>query len=154
MLKIFKKKKQQGIRFYGWGSKSLWTKIGFHKTIHLKTLKQYNDFFGRRWLLKFLWDIRLFGPFFNSPIWISLQLTKPEDFDQAEIDRSQSVNLNLIAKEVKSHLSKAVKRSFKDDTYILRGMELTQEDYYYILEDQNGKRCYETCVGGLNYIGD
>lgn len=34
----------------------------------------------------------------------------------------------------------------------LVGLELTHEDCYYILEKEDGKRIFATCVGGLEYL--
>lgn len=36
--------------------------------------------------------------------------------------------------------------------HTLIGMSETFEDYYYILEDESGKKTYESCVGKLEFI--
>ena len=146
------KKKSKNIKTYGWGSNSIWSKIGFHKTIHFKTLKQYNDFLEHGRLLLILYKLRLFGPFYSSPISISLKLTKLEDFNQAEIERTHDRNLDSICKEVKANLGRSVRRLFDDKTYLLEGLELTHEDYYYILKEKDGHKAYQTCCAGIKFI--
>lgn len=37
----------------------------------------------------------------------------------------------------------------EDSEGILEGIEITEEDYYYIMSDENGLKHYETCVGKL-----
>ena len=132
--------------------KQFWKAIHFLKTIHFKTLKEYLDFEESRWLLV-LFNLGLFYPGFFSPVGLSVELTKPEDFDDKQIARSQCHNLPLIGKEVKENLGKKVKFQFhEDEDYTLLGLEVTHEDYYYILESSTGKKCYETCVGKIDII--
>lgn len=132
--------------------KQFWKAIHFHKTIHFKTLKEYLDFEESRWPLV-LFSLGLFYPGFFSPIGLSVELTKPEDFDEEQIVRSQSRNLSLLSKEVKNNLDKKVSFEFhKGKVYWLRGLEVTHEDYYYILEDETGRKRYETCVGGITFV--
>lgn len=129
-----------------------WKAIHFHKTIHFKTLKECLDF-EQGWWPVILFDLGLFYPGFFSPIGLSVELLTPEDFDEEQIARSQSKNLSLISQEVKDNLNKKVKLQFHEDKlYYLRGLEVTHEDYYYILEDEAGKRRYETCVDGITFV--
>lgn len=146
--------KKPGIRIYVHRTlKEFWHLVHFHKTIHFKTLKEYLDFEGSRWL-SVLFSLGLFYPGFFSPIGLSVELTKPEDFDEEQIARSQSKNLSLLSQEVKDNLGKKVSFEFhKDKLYWLRGLEVTHEDYYYILESSTGKKCYETCVSNIEFIG-
>lgn len=133
--------------------RKFWKAIHFHKTIHFRTLKGYLDFEQGRWPV-ILFNLGLFCPELFSPISLSVELTKPEDFDQTEIERSHSKNLDLICQEVKPNLGRMVRRKFgkPSKVYILEGLELTQEDYYFILKDENGDRCYETCCSGLDFV--
>ena len=133
--------------------RQFWEAIHFHKTIHFKTLKRYLDF-EQGWWPAILFNLGLFSPGFFSPISLSVELTKPEDFDQTEIERSHSKNLDLICQEVKPNLGRMVRRRFGKPSkiYILEGLELTQEDYYFILKDENGDRCYVTCCTGLDFV--
>lgn len=39
-----------------------------------------------------------------------------------------------------------------NEIYTLIGMSETFEDYYYILQDDEGKKHFHTCVGGIKYI--
>lgn len=129
-----------------------WHFIHFHKTIHFKSLKEYFDF-KESWKLKALWNLSLFYPGFFSPVGLSVELTTPEDFDDEQIARSQCHNLPLLSKEVKENLGKKVKFQFHEDKdYTLLGLEVTHEDYYYILDSSTGKKCYETCVSKINII--
>lgn len=145
--------KKPGIRIYIHRNlRQFWKAIHFHKTIHFKTLKGYLDF-EQGWWPVILFDLGLFYPGFFSPIGFSVELTKPEDFDEEQIARSQSKNLSLISQEVKDNLNKKVKLQFHEDKlYYLRGLEVTHEDYYYILEDEAGKKRYETCVSKLEFV--
>ena len=132
--------------------RQFWEAIHFHKTIHFKTLKEYLDFEESRkpWVL---FRLGLFYPGFFSPIGLSVELLNPEDFDEEQIARSQSKNLTLLSQEVKDNLNRKVKFQFHEDKlYYLRGLEITHEDYYYILEDEAGKKRYETCVSRLEFV--
>lgn len=132
--------------------KKFWQLIHFHKTIRFKTLKEYLDFKESRWPV-ILFKLGLFYPGFFSPVGLSVELTKPEDFDEEQIVRSQSRNLSLLSKEVKNNLDKKVSFEFhKGKVYWLKGLEVTHEDYYYILEDETGRKRYETCVGGITFV--
>lgn len=146
--------KRSGIKAYGrkvFGK--FWHFIHFHKTIHFKTLKECLDF-EQGWWPVILFDLGLFYPGFFSPIGFSVELTKPEDFDEEQIARSHSKNLTLLSQEVKGNLNRKVKLQFHENKlYWLRGLEITHEDFYYILEDEAGKKLYEPCVSKVEFVG-
>lgn len=67
-------------------------------------------------------------------------------------------NLRIIRDEVVANYGRVftiTDRRFgmvKTTDYRLVGIEITNEDYYYILQDDNGHTQYFSCVGGLNDI--
>lgn len=42
--------------------------------------------------------------------------------------------------------------SMDRETYTLVGMSETFEDYYYILQREDGSKCYHSCVGKIDFI--
>lgn len=145
------KKEGVKIKVYGWGSRSIWRLLRIHFTIHFKTMKAYNDFYNLpSWIFKFLYKIRLFGPHYNSPMSISCKLTKATDFKDEEIKRAGCTNLEKICEEVEFWLGRKVKYDEGGEEYILNRLELTQEDYYYILYyPPLDSYVYPSCVGGI-----
>lgn len=146
----------KGIKYYGWGSRSIWRLLGIHFTIHFKTLKAYNDFYDLpSWIFDFLYKIRLFGPHYISPMSVSCKLMKTTDFEGREIDRAGCTNLRNISEKVKDGLGRKVRYCVGGEEYILKGLELTHEDYYYILYyPPLDSYIYPSCAGGINFIDD
>lgn len=146
----------KGIKYYGWSSKSIWRLLGIHFTIHFKTLKAYNDFYSLpSWIFWFLYKIRLFGPHYISPMSVSCKLMKTTDFKDEEINRAGSTNLKNISEKVKDKLGRRVRYYERKEEYILKGLMLTHEDYYYILYcPPLDSYVYSSCTGGIDFIED
>ena len=58
--------------------------------------------------------------------------------------------LNVVEHKTLKEIIKEVINNYGEEFYYgkLIGLELTNEDYYYVYE-RFGKRVYDTCVGGL-----
>lgn len=54
-------------------------------------------------------------------------------------------------RECGKHFGRQVK-TFTGKVYTLIGMSYTYMDYYYLLEDKEGKRVAESCVGKITYL--
>lgn len=54
-------------------------------------------------------------------------------------------------RECGKHFGRQVK-TFTGKVYTLIGMSYTYMDYYYLLEDKEGKRVEESCVGKITYL--
>lgn len=55
-------------------------------------------------------------------------------------------------RECGKHFGQQVKVKITGQVLVLIGMSYTYRDYYYILE-KDGKRTYETCVSGIEFLG-
>lgn len=45
--------------------------------------------------------------------------------------------------------NKDYSKKIDDEVYYLKGLEITDEDFYFIFESGNGKKHYDSCVWGL-----
>lgn len=55
-------------------------------------------------------------------------------------------------RECGKHFGQHVKVKITGQILTLIGMSYTYRDYYYILE-RDGKKTYETCVSGIEFLG-
>ena len=71
------------------------------------------------------------------------------DYIVTDIDELKELENKVNKKILKSIIKRVIDNMGKDFHYgKLIGLELTNEDYYYIYE-RFGKRVYDTCVNGL-----
>lgn len=61
-------------------------------------------------------------------------------------------NKKLILKEIKDFHNQLI--SLFEDVYLLVGFSENEEDYYYVLKDENNKYSYTSCVIDLTYLKD
>lgn len=122
----------------------------FHYTIRFKSIKQMLDWEESRWFRIFA-RLGWFNPSYFSPIGYSLQLTKPEDFVDSQIKRSLCGNMKPICEYSKQNLGKTA-IDHRGNHCIFEGLEITQDDYYYILKDENGRVIYENCNCAISII--
>lgn len=115
--------------------------------IHFYSLKAMDDFHDSR-LCKFLCKLGLYTFHYHSPIGAYLWLSSPKDFENIP---EHNTNLHSLAGKCKAHLFQYAK-GFGNKTGRFLGILVTQEDYYYILMDDEGNKWYETCVGRIEFI--
>lgn len=125
-------------------------RLPFHYTIRFKSIKQMLDWHESVWFRIFV-RLGLFTPSYFSIIGYSLQLTKPEDFVDSQIERSRCGNMKPICEYVRYNLGKQV-IDHRGNQCRFKGLEITQDDYYYILENGDGKISYENCNCRINII--
>ena len=118
--------------------------------IKLYSLKQYNDFFDKKFV-KFLGWLGLITMHTDSPIGIELWLSSPKDFNEEELERIHSKTLKYLGIQCRLHLFKKAK-CFGSKTGTFLGILVTHEDYYYILMDEYGNKWYESCASKLEFI--
>lgn len=118
--------------------------------INLYSLKAYNNFHESR-LCRWLIRLGLYTGRFNSPIGINIWLSSPEDFNEKEIKRLQNKNLESLAGKCKSHLFQYAKDVTGKKGRFL-GILVTQEDYYYILMNDEGYKWHVTCCSKIEFI--
>lgn len=118
--------------------------------VDLRSLKAYNDYRNSK-LHKVLFYLGLDTSQYNSPIAINIWLSSPEDFNEKEIKRLQSKNLESLAGKCKSHLFQYAKDVTGKKGRFL-GILVTQEDYYYILMNDEGYKWYVTCCSKIEFI--
>lgn len=61
-------------------------------------------------------------------------------------------NLKDIIQEVKSNYDWSYQSKEDGKTYYLRGVEISNEDYYYIYVSDDGSKSYNTCVGRFDDV--
>ena len=124
-------------------------RLPFHYTIRFKSIKQMLDWYESIWFRIFV-RLELFTPSYFSNIGYSLQLTKPEDFVDSQIERLGCETMKPICEYVRYNLGKQV-IDHQGNQCKLKGLEITQDDYYYILENGDGKISYENCNYRIEY---
>lgn len=118
--------------------------------INLYSLKAYNDYRKSK-LHRVLFYLGLDTSRYDSPIGINIWLSSPKDFNEEEIKRANSKNLSYLAGKCKTHLFQYTEDITGKKGRFL-GILVTQEDYYYILMDNEGNKWYVTCVSKLKFI--
>lgn len=118
--------------------------------INLYSLKAYNDYIESK-LFKILFYLGLDTLQYDSPIRINIWLSSPKDFYEEEIKRLQSKNLESLAGKCKTHLFQYAKDITGKKGRFL-GILVTQEDYYYILMNDEGFKWHVTCCSKLEFI--
>ena len=56
-------------------------------------------------------------------------------------------NLEYSRKEILNN--KDYCKKINDEDYYLKGLEITDEDFYFIFESKTGEKSYESCICGL-----
>ena len=129
-----------------------WFKIKKHLfDIHLYSLQAADKFHESR-ICKVLYKLGLYTFYYDSPIGLYLWLSSPKDFEDIPDDKWHT-NLRSLAGKCKAHLFQYAK-GYGNKIGRFIGILYTQEDYYYILMDDNGNKWYESCVGKLEFLKD
>ena len=103
--------------------------------------------------------LRKYGRFaFMKKIWYSWNIYYIADKSRLSSEEfikysNKRKNLPLIRAEVLDAIEKDAACELKGKEYILYGVLLTNEDYYYIFKSEDCK-LLESCVGHLNDAGD
>ncbi|MCK9477259.1 MAG: hypothetical protein M0R46_15185 [Candidatus Muirbacterium halophilum] len=81
-------------------------------------------------------------------IWLSVSIPY-EDLDKSYFKQfsKNKDTLECIRKEILDN--KDYSKKIDDEVYYLKGLEITDEDFYFIFESGNGKKHYDSCVWGL-----
>lgn len=75
-----------------------------------------------------------------------------EKLANGEIKQNDGSDFPSWFKEYGRHFGEKYKLPFSNIEATLVGMSYTDEDYYYVLKDDNGKRYFESCVGRIDPI--
>ena len=103
--------------------------------------------------------LRKYGRFaFMKKIWYNWNIYYIADKSRLSSEEfikysNKRKNLPLIRAEVLDAIEKGAACELKGKEYILYGVLLTNEDYYYIFKSEDCK-LLESCVGHLNDAGD
>ena len=117
--------------------------------IKFNTLEQYNNFVESR-LCKFMHWLGLYRYNWDSPIGCTVWLTSSKDFNEVELDRLGSDSLKKAALKYKLHRLQKVHTLGEEG--ILIGVEVTHEDFYYILMTDKGKLWYPPVNAKICFI--
>ena len=117
-----------------------WLRMLFHHTLHFTSIKQWMDFENSIWF-KLLIRTGLFDGTFFSPVGLSVELTSKDDFVPEQIERVRCSNFKPICEFVHDNLGKSIYARLDNCEYVLQGLEVTQDDYYYIVKSLNPLQC-------------
>ena len=138
----------------------IYKKLFGYKFIKFNSLREEHEWYDS-WKFKFYASIGLFTGSFDSPIQTSLKLTSPAMFDWNEIKQEHGPNLKLICEECQDKFGKlcVFDPNYADKSIILTagkftGIEITHEDYYYMVEYSDGHTGYNSCVGKILFIDE
>lgn len=117
------------------------TKIKFHKC---HSLREYNKIHRKYWRLYYKRNKRPW-------VWLSISFIG-DDLDSKELLKlcDRDFVVEHIRYEIVHHYNEKVKMNGK--VYQLVGLEMTNEDFYYLLQDLDNKIIAVTCCAPLNYI--
>ncbi len=139
---------------------NIYKKIFGYKFVNFSSLKEYHDWYNSK-KFEFYCKIGLFNGHYDSPIQTSLKLTSPDMFDWNEIKQEHGPNLKLICEECQDKFGKlcVFNSSYTNKSIILTagkftGIEITHEDYYYIVEYGDGHTSYSSCAGRILFIDE
>ena len=117
-----------------------WMRKIFRHTLHFTSIKQWMDFEDSIWF-KLLIRTGLFDGTFFSPVSLSVELTSKDDFVPEQIERIHCSNFKPICKFAHDNLGKTIYSHLDNCEYVLQGLEVTQDDYYYIVKSVNPSQC-------------
>lgn len=81
---------------------------------------------------------------------ISYDVRTPEQIKEVRENLENEVNLPIILDELEDMIGKKVKGLFGEGTLV--GIEISHEDYYWIVVDDSSKEIRESCVGQLEKV--
>lgn len=131
--------------------KKLWEKLCIHHTIHFKTIREHLKFYNGLWC-KVLCKVGLLYPSIFSPIGTSLELTTQSQLILLRKYFPASSTEYKVSRELEELLGKKIKLDYHSDIYTLIGLEITHEDLYYLLEDESGRRIYDTILNRYRVV--
>ena len=74
------------------------------------------------------------------------------DFETIYYNNKYTQNLPEWLQEIANHIGEKCKLVGDEEIYTLIGISETNEDYYYYVEDDNGNRHFDSCVGKIEFI--
>lgn len=114
------------------------------KNRHCTSLKEFNKI-GRKYLKYYRKKNN--ASFFN--VWLSVDILDEELNSEYFLKYAKHKgNLEEIRNEVLNNFNKSY--TYNNKMYFLKGIQITDEDYYYILIAKDNTKLYNSCVGGFN----
>ena len=74
------------------------------------------------------------------------------DYETIYYSNKYTKHLPRWLQEIAKNIGEKCKLATDDKIYTLIGISETNEDYYYYVEDNNGKRHFDSCVGKIEFI--
>lgn len=125
------------------------SKIHRHKC---KSLKEFNKIFRK--YIKYFRDNYIYHTYWNFWIWydaIGMEALQDLQPYAEKLYAQNSPNFKHILQKIKDNYNWSFKHK-NGYTYYLRGVEISNEDYYYIYINEEGDKIYNSCVGRFTDI--